>query len=597
MPARRQPATPRKQQGQAAAQLLSGQHAHPPPHASAGQSPRKSPRKHAAGTPQPDPDDLDGEEGEEGDGSGSECDEMEAEDSSSEEEEGNRVEDDAMDLPPDRVISDPSGDTTSDAVPTTSAPDGTAAGGAAATDGGTAAQPAAKKKRVVRTVSVGDADFTAGKLLFNHTDIETCCPGVMIQLSGTMRYKNPADGQWLQVGDDFDEYVRPPMGTTWLAHEDANCHGLSAKDHRITSADPIETVWPKYVAWIEARVGPNPTVAPHGLPPIADGRGVIVAWNGKACDLEAMHKLVDFSGDLNWPAHCPYFFDPCSITYLIGSPWHKFCHVENHGASLEVTHQHAMKRDLAGAHNSIQDAKGQAVVSEQPDLESKPPGLCLMDMANKPFGLHLINDIFEAKRKRGSDVLKETTRPVPAVWVLDGAGSGKEHPSMQYDGAGGGAKSGPTSAAAAYAADHVGLFLTFLPEKMTSREEKGKNPGISLEYIAEQSNIYATETVKVGKYGLGRKKKNIFVPCAEGSPGARPRFTPHEGTQWNKFTGMSMLVFFALLIFAAFIEIRDVLWFWSEPNSPKNCGIHVAWVQNSMTQNAVAQVPPPVPSL
>lgn len=58
-----------------------------------------------------------------------------------------------------------------------------------------------------------------------------------------------------------------------------------------------------------------------------------------------------------------------------------------------------------------------------------------------------------------------------------------------------------------------------------------------------------------------------------------------------------MLVFFALLIFAAFIEIRDVLWFWSEPNSPKNCGIHVAWVQNSMTQNAVAQVPPPVPSL
>eukprot|EP01045_Picozoa_sp_COSAG04_P020426 COSAG04_NODE_2089_length_4822_cov_39.655939_8_plen_74_part_01 len=56
----------------------------------------------------------------------------------------------------------------------------------------------------------------------------------------------------------------------------------------------IDQVWPRFVAWAEAKVG-------------AEGGGKVgcfVWWNGVSCDLECMHKIVDIEHyeELRWPA-------------------------------------------------------------------------------------------------------------------------------------------------------------------------------------------------------------------------------------------------------------------------------------------------------
>ena len=71
----------------------------------------------------------------------------------------------------------------------------------------------------------------------------------------------------------FDAYVKPPNNAIWNA-QTKEVHGLHKFHEKIINADAIEIVWPNFVTTAEAAIG-------------NDGKqGIIVAWNGKSCNME-----------------------------------------------------------------------------------------------------------------------------------------------------------------------------------------------------------------------------------------------------------------------------------------------------------------------
>ena len=68
------------------------------------------------------------------------------------------------------------------------------------------------------------------------------------------------------------------------------------------NADAIEIVWPTFVSAAEAAIG-------------NDGRqGIIVAWNGKSCDMEWIYRITHGRYNLmRLPKNCHLFMDPYAI--------------------------------------------------------------------------------------------------------------------------------------------------------------------------------------------------------------------------------------------------------------------------------------------
>jgi hypothetical protein len=97
--------------------------------------------------------------------------------------------------------------------------------------------------------------------------------------------------------NDFDFYVRPPSSAIWDIHA-MRIHKLEADSPVIKSADPIETVWPKFVEWCEALTREGPT------------KVMLVAWNGTTCDIKWIHRLTSPSGEwkLKMPDGCDFFW-------------------------------------------------------------------------------------------------------------------------------------------------------------------------------------------------------------------------------------------------------------------------------------------------
>ena len=186
---------------------------------------------------------------------------------------------------------------------------------------------------------------------------------------------------------------------------------------------------------------------------------------------------------------------------------------------------------------------------------------------------------------KGCDVEKhakqvgEVTRPVPAGWTLDDDTNYATPTAMDYDGAAGGPRAGSSVHGRKWETK-AELFLLFLPETVATGATPGhRGEPVSLETIAEETNRYANEDwVQPRIYGEGKRPK-LFA-CPEGADGARHRFK-EAGKNWQPVTAMSMLVFFAILIAAAALNVRSIDQLWSDEYST-NC----AWIQNSMTKSA-----------
>ena len=80
-----------------------------------------------------------------------------------------------------------------------------------------------------------------------------------------------------QLGE-FNSYVKPAEGSIWnpMAME---VTGLGPRDPRITSAKPLEAVWPDFKGFVE------------NLLQNESQKGVMVAWGGKGCDAEWIFRV------------------------------------------------------------------------------------------------------------------------------------------------------------------------------------------------------------------------------------------------------------------------------------------------------------------
>jgi len=119
----------------------------------------------------------------------------------------------------------------------TAASGGPSATAPATSDGDDAAAPdgAAAAPVIPKGKSPAHFDSEAGNLVFFDLDVEVGGPNCgIIQLSAVAH-----DQAGNLLGQPFNEYVKPWAGARWNTDPDACCHGLSATDRRITTAEDI----------------------------------------------------------------------------------------------------------------------------------------------------------------------------------------------------------------------------------------------------------------------------------------------------------------------------------------------------------------------
>jgi hypothetical protein len=299
---------------------------------------------------------------------------------------------------------------------------------------------------------------------------------------------------------------------------------------------------------------------------------------------------VQFVGVLHQPRWCPYFWDPIPCCKYASSPLKQLDKATEQtprvGYALGAVYCHMFGEEQAGLHSSIVDVQTQAKI-----IRTEFEGKTLLHEANRPKGIVLLSEVYRAKREAAAKLAAEARYPLHAGWVEDKPGDGAVPPSMDYDRAAGGPKHGPTSDGADWKGDLPTLFFKFLPmegEHSLSRSSgRGTEPGwrfsgeLSCATIATECNRYANEDwVKPVKYG--QRKRPVLMACGEADAGARHRYKgQRRSDDWKDITAQSVLVFLAILIAMAAMDVRtaDVLWS-AEYNTS------IAWIQNAMTKRA-----------
>jgi len=447
----------------------------------------------------------------------------------------------------------------------TAASGGPSATAPATSDGDDAAAPdgAAAAPVIPKGKSPAHFDSEAGNLVFFDLDVEVGGPNCgIIQLSAVAH-----DQAGNLLGQPFNEYVKPWAGARWNTDPDACCHGLSATDRRITTAEDIKVVWKNYLAWSEQFTSDTK-------------KGVITAWNGKGCDIEWIFKTTDvtFARDptMRQPHNTPYFWDPMKTCKYKKCKINK--HLEEHGYALSEAYKAVTPGavDLPGAHDSLVDAQAQAKI-----VRTVIDGAKITDLANTTQGIELLADVYKAKREKHARLLQESVRAVPAGWVESDPTKWKCPAGMNYEGGEGGPKSGPGTTTGSASANFDGLadlFSKFMPDTSAGGASSSRrSPGnVSLQMIADESNRYAQEWVVTKEYGT--KKKKMLIQCESSHLGARRR----AGTgDWQDFTAQSIKVYLAILIGAAAMKIRSPEHIWSTKFNAA-----VSWMQNAMTKRA-----------
>jgi len=84
----------------------------------------------------------------------------------------------------------------------------------------------------------------------------------------------------------FDKYILPVKNSV-ISEETRQIHGLTLYNLHNKGAQPLAAVWKLFIEFIES---------------LLDGgkkRGIIIAWNGKSCDLEWLFKITKDGNDNN----------------------------------------------------------------------------------------------------------------------------------------------------------------------------------------------------------------------------------------------------------------------------------------------------------
>ena len=295
-----------------------------------------------------------------------------------------------------------------------------------------------QKKAPRRTHSVAHEDFVANNVVLFNVDLETGgndCGPVQISVAAC----DPRNKISL---DEFDSHVKPANGAEWSQHT-INVHGIEPSQQRIKDASQIEDVWHDLLEYF-ARL-------------LEGGKkGIILAWGGKACDVEWMFRITEEThlGILKMPDNVPYFCDPrhvinhykgCKLRMegMLGLGCAEmWCHIKNNDR-------------LPGAHSSIVDARAQQdIVSDDR----------FMKFLDKPESVVTVDSVWAAKRKKRTLQDAELKRPLPLGWTEDDA-TWQIPVRNCYEHSQGGAPHGPSTRAKTVCENGslAELFFLFFP--------------------------------------------------------------------------------------------------------------------------------------
>ena len=95
----------------------------------------------------------------------------------------------------------------------------------------------------------------------------------------------------------FNEYVNPESDLEWCPQA-MQKNKIYQQHASIVDADGIETVWRRFVGWVERKID-------------EDEMAILVVWNGESCNLKWLWRLTQAPGSaLSMPDKIEFFLDP-----------------------------------------------------------------------------------------------------------------------------------------------------------------------------------------------------------------------------------------------------------------------------------------------
>ena len=342
-------------------------------------------------------------------------------------------------------------------------------------------RPKPPKGRSIAHHDITNNDNTA---IFLSFDIETAGEYVgIVQLSAELvRLKmTPGNTAAKDVAadvrrvDTFNEYVNPESDLEWDRHC-CDVHGLHPGDQRILDADPMPSVWTRFLLWLGTHTKPEEKV-------------ILVAYNGERCDMKWLWKLTQAPASrYDLPDNIQYFLDPYRVISAYTS-----CRLNPKKSKLDslelgVVWKFLNETNLEGAHDSLVDVKAQT------DILSHE---YFVPFINRSQSIKPVEEIFSKTQQNEWRKEMEPTRPVHDPWqeqTIDCSVEWSPDYADRYTGPEGGPPCGPSSAmkeAAKNAKSLACIFLFILPWKF-------------FEYVSKQSAKYAYKDWVVEKSAKDR---------------------------------------------------------------------------------------------
>ena len=357
----------------------------------------------------------------------------------------------------------------------------------------------------------------------------------------------------------FNAYVNPGDGAIW-DEEASRVNGLTRSDPRIRQASDIDAVWADFKKWISDNTERDDII-------------VLVAWNGKSCDLKWLWKLTQAPrSTLSMPTKIQYFIDPYRVIqkYTKGGLHPNVSKIDS--LELGVVWHYIMKKNFNAKHDSLEDAKAQTDIILHPEF---------VRYIDTSFGVQDIEDIFTKTQRKEFEKSMESVRPVHQPWIevtTDSDITWEPERPDRYEGPAGGATPGPSAwiQQIVRGADTLAcIFLALVPWAFFIK-------------VASLSQAYAYTDWVVEKRGTDRdgnpRKKTHFKACKEGDPGCRHRADHRKDRRWT-FTPGYVLCWFAIVILqgAHFgSKKRDSRRMWRR--TPR--GLSIPYVRNAMPLGA-----------
>ena len=412
--------------------------------------------------------------------------------------------------------------------------------------------------------SIAHQFYNNNKIVFISLDLETGGENCGIcQLSAVFKDKDGKD-----ICKPFDSYVKPPDNADWNP-KTKDVHGLHKLDPRIINADPIEMVWPKFVLAAEAAIGNN------------GNQGMIVAWNGKSCDMEWIYRITHGSTNpMTSPKNCHLFMDP----YAILSNY-KGCHLSKHKTNLHnlqlpTVYKFVSGVELTNAHNSLEDCKAQCTIlfdKRFHDYWDKPKSVCLIDT------------IWGQKTKNRAKAAAEPSRAVHEKWKADNnAGTWKIPREKNYESYEGSGPAGPTNLATSTCRESPNntfanifvsiLTLDFLEKTVIQTDKYAYKDWVSP--VFRNSNATTSDSPNNETGSTPKRSVDCYKPCNETDYGATHRASHCK--RWTITLGFLLAWLGIVIVHSAEKNDHSISRHWRK--TPY--GLRTPWIINTMTRDA-----------